>query len=263
MFAIGGAAGAASFTHVHNLATAHGQGGWLAWADAVVLELMSGASGLEIRRRKRQHKSVHFPAVVLVCAVTLSIAAQVVEAERSVIGWLAAALPALGFLVMVKIALGRMTPVLPATRQPALPAPVTAPQSVLPINPAVPGNATGASDRHRVERRSDGKAAGSIATRGDDASQAKRPRRGRASDPGTAPDVAHLLPAATAAQQALRRQGRPLTHKALTDQLRADGHRVSNARAVTLRKILNDRPGASPTPQSEEAEVVSTTVVGQ
>jgi hypothetical protein len=96
MLAIGGAAGAASFTHVHNLATAHGQGGWLAWADAVVLELMSGASGLEIRRRKRQHKSVRFPAVVLVCAVTLSIAAQVVEAERPAIGWLAAALPALG-----------------------------------------------------------------------------------------------------------------------------------------------------------------------
>jgi hypothetical protein len=31
MLAIGGAAGAASFTHVHNVAAAHGQGGWLAW----------------------------------------------------------------------------------------------------------------------------------------------------------------------------------------------------------------------------------------
>ena len=29
MLAIGGAAGAASFTHVHDVAAAHGQGGWL------------------------------------------------------------------------------------------------------------------------------------------------------------------------------------------------------------------------------------------
>ena len=106
MLAIGGAAGGASFTHVHNVAATHGQGGWLAWADAIVLELMSVASGLEMRRRKRHHKRVRFPAVVLTCAVALSLGAQVVEAERSMIGWIAAALPALGFLVMVKIALG-------------------------------------------------------------------------------------------------------------------------------------------------------------
>src|SRR4051794_15553267 len=45
MLAIGTAAGAGSFTHVHDVAAAHGQAGWLAWADAVVLELMSIASG--------------------------------------------------------------------------------------------------------------------------------------------------------------------------------------------------------------------------
>ncbi|MEV7230311.1 DUF2637 domain-containing protein [Polymorphospora sp. NPDC051019] len=106
MLAIGGAAGAASFTHVRDVAAAHGQPGWLAWADAIVLELMSIASGLELRRRKRAGKSTVFPATVLACAVTLSLAAQVVEAEPSPIGWIAAAVPALGFLVMVKIALG-------------------------------------------------------------------------------------------------------------------------------------------------------------
>jgi hypothetical protein len=52
MLAIGAAAGAASFTHVRAVAAAHGQDGWLAWADAVVLELMSIASGLELRRRR-------------------------------------------------------------------------------------------------------------------------------------------------------------------------------------------------------------------
>lgn len=32
MLVIGIAAGAASFTHVHHVAAAHGQDGWLAWA---------------------------------------------------------------------------------------------------------------------------------------------------------------------------------------------------------------------------------------
>ncbi|WP_173160526.1 DUF2637 domain-containing protein [Phytohabitans suffuscus] len=36
MFTIGVAAGAASFSHLHNVAAAHGQGSWLAWAEAVV-----------------------------------------------------------------------------------------------------------------------------------------------------------------------------------------------------------------------------------
>lgn len=107
MLAIGLAAAAASFTHVHDLAEEHGQHGWLAWADAVILELMSVASGLELRRRKRLGLGVFFPAAVLVVAVFLSLSAQVVQAHRSVIGWLAAMLPALGFLAMVKIAMGR------------------------------------------------------------------------------------------------------------------------------------------------------------
>jgi Protein of unknown function (DUF2637) len=125
LLAIGGCAAAASFTHVHNVAQAHGQPGWLAWADAVVLELMSIATGLEIRRRHRTAQPAGFVVGVLIAAVTLSLSAQVVEAEASVIGWLAAALPALGFLACVKLVLTRTaapTPPLesaePIARQP-------------------------------------------------------------------------------------------------------------------------------------------------
>jgi hypothetical protein len=96
MLVIGLAAGAGSFTHVHDVAAAHGQEGWLAWADAVVLELMSIASGLELRRRKHAGTSVAFPAGVLAVAVVLSLGAQVVDAERSVLGWIVAAIPPLG-----------------------------------------------------------------------------------------------------------------------------------------------------------------------
>jgi Protein of unknown function (DUF2637) len=107
LLTIGSVAAAASFTHVHNVAAAHGQPGWLAWADAVVLELMSIATGLEIRRRHRTGRPARFVLAVLTAAVVLSLSAQVVEAERSVVGWLAAALPALGFLALVKIVLTR------------------------------------------------------------------------------------------------------------------------------------------------------------
>jgi hypothetical protein len=128
LLTIGSMAAAASFTHVHNVAAAHGQPGWLAWADAIVLELMSIATGLEIRRRHRAGQGAGFVLWVLVGAVALSLSAQVVEAERSVIGWLAAALPAGGFLALVKIVLtrtpARTTPV-PAV--PAVPAAVPDP----------------------------------------------------------------------------------------------------------------------------------------
>jgi hypothetical protein len=107
LLTVGGVAAAASFTHVHNVAAAHGQPGWLAWADAIVLELMSIATGLEIRRRARTGRPAGFVLAILVAAVALSLSAQVVEAEASVVGWLAAALPALGFLACVKIVLSR------------------------------------------------------------------------------------------------------------------------------------------------------------
>jgi Protein of unknown function (DUF2637) len=107
LLVVGGMAAAASFTHVHNVAASHGQPGWLAWADAVVLELMSIATGLEIRRRHRGSQPAGFVLWVLIAAVALSLSAQVVEAERSVVGWIAAALPALGFLASVKIVLTR------------------------------------------------------------------------------------------------------------------------------------------------------------
>jgi hypothetical protein len=110
LLTIGTVAGAASFTHVHNVAARHGQPGWLAWADAVVLELMSIATGLEIRRRHRAGQPAGFVVAVLVAAMVLSLSAQVVEAERSVVGWVAAALPALGFLALVKMILSRTPP---------------------------------------------------------------------------------------------------------------------------------------------------------
>lgn len=246
MLAIGGAAGAASFTHVHNVAAAHGQPGWLAWADAIVLELMSIASGLELRRRKRAHTSTVFPATVLACAVTLSLAAQVVEAEPSVIGWVAAAVPALGFLVMVKIALGRTSTATPATtartvgdgRQRTFPDSglVTATQSAVTATQSAV-TAGERRSRTRTVRSPDARRRHGGRTR-------QRADRGRSAQPSG--DVAELLPAARKVRDRLAADGQALTRAALAEALRAAGHTVSNTRVSELLKTLKVESSAPP-----------------
>ncbi len=57
-----------------------------------------------------------------------------------------------------------------------------------------------------------------------------------------------------AARNALARQGRALTHKSLTEQLRTNGHPLSNARAAKLIKILKDQ--ANEREQHDDAEII-------
>jgi hypothetical protein len=263
MLAIGGAAGAASFTHVHNVAAAHSQPGWLAWADAIVLELMSIASGLELRRRKRAGVSVVFPAAVLACAVTLSLAAQVVEAEPTPIGWIAAAVPALGFLVMVKIALGYAdTTPNPThvdtdapTGQPADQSATTAlarsggdrdARSTPPAaDRSLPARTVPDTDSHHPDNDPDRPRSGGPVRRG-------RPlRRGPSAH---LDDTQELLPAARHAQDRLAAQGRPLTRAALAAALRATGHTVSNKRASHLLKILKAEQPSPPSTADQQAQ---------
>ncbi|QOC95219.1 DUF2637 domain-containing protein [Micromonospora craniellae] len=250
MLLIGGAAGAASFRHVHDVAAAHGQPGWLAWADAVVLELTSIAAGLELRRNRRLGKSVAFPATVLTVAVFLSLAAQVVGAEPSVIGWIAAALPALGFLAMVKIALGRADPA--PLRRTAPPAPsnrsgrsgrsgpvsgtdATVPDAAEtvpgPAAPVHPGTATVPDSTPAVT---------ATALGGQSTVPDRRNLHERVRDGG--PEIEALVPVARTAARALAAQGTPLSRKALARQLRADGHQLSNATASALVRVLRAEP---------------------
>jgi hypothetical protein len=246
MLAIGGAAGAGSFTHVHDVAAAHGQAGWLAWADAVVLELMSIASGLELRRRKRGRMPVGFPASVMVAAVALSLSAQVVEAERSVIGWIAAAIPALGFLVMVKIALAqagssslRAATVATAGLSGSLPASVQERASLgepVPLGRPAAGQDQAAADGRRATSGADPAAK---------PQEAPLPVAEEAADQM----VAALIPVARAVAEALERERRRLSRQALAAGLRQQGHPVSNARVCALLKILRSEPLAVPDPR--------------
>lgn len=107
MVAVGAVAAAASWSHVIDLAREHGQGGWLAWAIAACTESGAVSAGLEVRRRRRAGQPVTVPALVLVAATALQLAAQVAQAQRSPWGVVLAAVPAVTFLVLVKLALGR------------------------------------------------------------------------------------------------------------------------------------------------------------
>jgi len=112
---------AAGFKHTHDWAVTHGQTGWLAWADAVVIEGICLVAGFEIHRDRHTGRSSRLPLAVLVIGFGVQMTAQVAEAEPTPAGWLLAAVPALGFLIVVKLLIRR----LPTTT--TAPAPVEAP----------------------------------------------------------------------------------------------------------------------------------------
>ncbi len=152
MLGVGSVAACASWSHVVDLAELNGQPGWLAVADAAVLETLAISMGLDVRRRRRGGESTRFALAVLVAAVVLQLAAQVAQAPPTFWGWTMAALPAVGFLLLVKVAMSRTghssssqrdqeTPHAPATRgasavSPAAVAPVAQLASVHEVRPA-------------------------------------------------------------------------------------------------------------------------------
>jgi hypothetical protein len=72
----------------------------------MVSELIPLAAGLEARRRIRHYGTAGaYPIVLIVAAVALSLTGQFAEATHSVSGWLISAVPALGFLALVKLVL--------------------------------------------------------------------------------------------------------------------------------------------------------------
>ncbi|MBQ1027651.1 DUF2637 domain-containing protein [Micromonospora sp. C95] len=103
---VGGLAGAASFTHVHDWTMANsptGTGDWFGWANAAISELLPLAALLTIRQRRRTGGPIGYPMFLLVCAVALSLAAQLAVAKPGLSGWLLSAVPALAFLGLSKL----------------------------------------------------------------------------------------------------------------------------------------------------------------
>ena len=105
---VGVAAGAASFTHMHDWTmdnSRDGTPGWFGWANACISELVPVAALLKIRQRRRAGGSITYPVFLLIVSAALSLAAQLAVAERSPSGWLLSAVPALAFIMLVKLVL--------------------------------------------------------------------------------------------------------------------------------------------------------------
>jgi len=221
MLAVGGVAACASWSHVLDLARAHGQAGWLAWAVAACTETAAVSAGLEVRRRRRAGAPIGLPVLVLVLATVLQLAAQVAQAERTAWGVVLSAVPAVTFLVLVELALSRgaAVEVSPArsAKAPARSARPTArpvdPIEVRPIE-ATPGRLTPvpsieSGTTGRVEPRSSaGRSGGSV-----EPIEAVRSRLRAAIEAGD-------LPAAPSAE-AIRRHLRvgPTRARSLRDEL--------------------------------------------
>ncbi|MER7587957.1 hypothetical protein ABTW72_10490 [Micromonospora sp. NPDC127501] len=152
LLAVGGMAGAASFTHVKDWTMLHapaGTGDWFGWSNAVISELTPAAALLVIRRRRRHdpEASVLYPLAILIAAVALSLAAQIAVANDSFSSRLLSSVPALAFLALSKLVLNGKsaqsapTPTAPAPAQPAT-VPAHQPTDLAPVNvPADPAPA--------------------------------------------------------------------------------------------------------------------------
>jgi hypothetical protein len=125
---VAGAAGWASFTHVHDWTMRHAPAGTpdaFGWVNAVISELVPVAAFLVIRRRRRAGAPIGYPLTLLIAAASLSLAAQLAVAQPSPSGWLLSAVPALAFMALVKLVLTTPATPRPTTPLPTVDAPVT------------------------------------------------------------------------------------------------------------------------------------------
>lgn len=143
-------AAAGSFTHIRDTATEHGQGGWMAWAVAVCIDLtcvMAARERQRDKRTERQTARLSWPTLVLVGGILLSLAANLAQAEPSVWGWLSAATPAGAFLVAVSMLERRASCSRPAASSVPSPETLTVPSSF--GHPAEPSPVPAVEDESR------------------------------------------------------------------------------------------------------------------
>lgn len=107
-----GASMAAAFTHMHDWTmdlNPHASE-WFGWANAVISELLMFAGFLLLRRRIRRGEGYWAPLSVMLGGTALSLCAQIhsVGWDAGLAAKLLAALPALAFMVLIKLIIGEV-----------------------------------------------------------------------------------------------------------------------------------------------------------
>jgi hypothetical protein len=137
--------GSLSFSHIHDLAAAHGQTGWKAWLYPLSVDLLTVAA---YRRLMAARRVAGAPVLLAWCSFLLglaaSLAANVVSAWQNPDRFIAVALgvwPAVAFLVCTLLShdpapAPASAPIAAATAE--VPAPVPAPAVLLPAEPSAP-----------------------------------------------------------------------------------------------------------------------------
>lgn len=238
LLVVGGLAGAASFTHMHDWTMANspaGTGDWFGWANAAISELIPLAALLTIRRRRRSGRPIGYPMFLLVAAVALSLSAQLAVAKPGPSGWLLSSVPALAFLGLSKLVL-----TFPADSA-SCPAPAPTEQAPSPAVPDDDGHGTTVPGQTNAEDGQDGR------DRPDDQRDDRQdgqdgPDR-QDDDQEARVDLLQLARQVAAAHRAST--GRSITRDELRSALR-----VANATASELLRQIreSDRPVLIPVP---------------
>jgi Protein of unknown function (DUF2637) len=149
--------GSLSFSHIHDLAAAHGQSGWKAWLYPLSVDLLTVAAYRKLMAARRADGPVFLAWCAFLLGLEASLAANIISAWNNPDRLIAVALgvwPAVAFLVCTLLshdpapaaqvpAPAAVTVEVPA----ALPAPVPVPPPAEPAPAVVPAVAVPAPDR--------------------------------------------------------------------------------------------------------------------
>ncbi|GAA2635408.1 hypothetical protein GCM10010399_80190 [Dactylosporangium fulvum] len=243
--ALAGIAGAISYSHMTELADAHGEVGWRAHMFPLSVDGIEIVASLVLLADKRAARSSGWlPWAALIAGTGASFAANVAVGGADWIGRAVSGWPAFALLIAVKLLFGLLDH--PAG-QPAPPQPLRqVPAQIGPPRPVPeePEPVPDGSDAFREGRRgncardadgNDVKEDGPLVERPDFSEFADWHRT---LDQTLPPDVVALLPAARQARAELAAAGRAASREALARQLRANGHAASNARISAVQKAL-------------------------
>lgn len=260
---LAGIAAAGSFTHIRDTATEHGQGGWMAWAIAVCIDLtcvMAAGERQQDKSTGRETGRLSWPTVVLVGGILLSLAANLAQADPSVWGWITAGTPAGAFLVAVSMLERRKAGTRAAARTSPVPESFGRPDPApAPVVSSSSGSSSPASPWVVWEDEHPTVAAAVPATQDEPRDRAHDEQDGQTAIPVTvptgapaaeetavpAPDPAPAAPlvdfARRVASEHESRHGRPITRDALRARLGVSNQLASDL----LRQLRTEQPHAT------------------